>query len=58
MVRKVKAGGKGVVIYDVTKVELEREKKSRKMLKGEKRECGTDGRIEEKEEAIKFVFKK
>lgn len=30
MVRKVKAGGKGVVIYDATKVELGREKKVKK----------------------------
>lgn len=58
MVRKVKPGEKEVVIYDVTNVEPEREKKSRKMLKREKRECGIDGKIEGKEEAIKIIFKK
>lgn len=45
------------VIYDVTKVELETEKKPRKMLKyRERRECGIDGGIEAKEEAIKPIF--
>lgn len=58
MVRKVKAGEKGMVIYDFTNVELEREKKSRKMLKREKRQCGIDGKIEGKKEAIKIIFKK
>lgn len=37
MVRKVKAGGKGVVINDVTKLELEREKKVKKDVEERKK---------------------
>lgn len=45
------------MIYDVSKAELGREIKPRKTLR-EKKECGIDGGIEGKEDAINPIFLK